>query len=299
MELRHLRYFVAVAEAENVSRAALKLHISQPAVSTQIRDLEDEIGFSLLERTAKSVRLTEAGRVFLEEARAVLKHAGQAVERARVVATGGQAELNVGYSPTPTARILPPILTAFKRALPNVRVKLHDFTNDQNLAGLHNGSLQLAFAISSPDASALRGLRFDELTREERRLAVSPRHPFARRRAVSMEAAAREPFLGFDRDEYPGYYEDLVGVFAAVKARPRIVEEHDGFASLLPAIEAGTGVALVSESFGRVAGGRVKLVRLPPEPAPMIVGIAAPKVRLSPSAEQFWNCAKEVASGKR
>jgi DNA-binding transcriptional LysR family regulator len=299
MELRHLRYFVAVAEAENVSRAALKLHVSQPAVSTQIRDLEDEIGFSLLERTAKSVRLTDAGRVFLDEARAVLQHADQAVKRARVVATGEQAELNVGYSPTPTARILPAILSAFKRAMPRVRVKLHDFTNEQNLAGLREGRLQLAFVLSLPDASALRGLRFDELTREERRLAVSPRHPFARRRAVSMEHAAREPFLGFDRDEYPGYYEYLVGVFATVKAKPHVVEEHDGFAGLLPAIEAGTGVALVSESFGRVAGGRVKLVRLTPEPAPIIVGIAAPKGRLSPAAEQFWQCAREPGSGKR
>ena len=86
MELRHLRYFVAVAEMENVSRAALKLHVSQPALSRQIRDLEDEIGFSLLERTAKSVRLTDAGRAFLEEARGILKHAGDAVLKGRAVA---------------------------------------------------------------------------------------------------------------------------------------------------------------------------------------------------------------------
>jgi len=81
-----LRYFVAVAEMENVSRAALKLHVSQPALSKQISDLEDQIGFSLLERTAKSVRLTEAGRAFLEEARAILKHAGDAVLKGRAVA---------------------------------------------------------------------------------------------------------------------------------------------------------------------------------------------------------------------
>src|SRR2546423_9116687 len=101
VELRHLRYFVAVAETENVSRAALKLHVSQPALSRQIRDLEDELGFPLLERGAKSVRLTDAGRAFLIEARAVLQRADDAVKAARAVATGGH-ELHVGYAPSLT-----------------------------------------------------------------------------------------------------------------------------------------------------------------------------------------------------
>src|ERR1043166_10039213 len=99
MELRHLRYFVSAAEAENVSRAAVKLHVSQPALRRQIRDLEEELGFSLFERSAKSVRLTEAGRTFLTEARAVLKRAEEAANTARAVATGGRAELHVGYAP--------------------------------------------------------------------------------------------------------------------------------------------------------------------------------------------------------
>src|SRR6185312_13414255 len=97
VELRHLRYFVAVAEMENVSRAALKLHVSQPALSRQIRDLEDEIGFALLERTAKSVRLTDAGRAFLDDARLLLQNADEAVTKARAVANAEHTELDVGY----------------------------------------------------------------------------------------------------------------------------------------------------------------------------------------------------------
>src|SRR5687767_2547076 len=107
MELRHLRYFVGVAEEENVSRAALKLHVSQPALSRQIRDLEEELGFPLLERSAHSVRLTPAGRSFLVEARAVLQRAEDAVATARLIAHGGSGELHVGYAPSLTARILP------------------------------------------------------------------------------------------------------------------------------------------------------------------------------------------------
>ena len=113
MELRHLRYFVATAETENVSRAALKLHVSQPALSRQIRDLEDEIGFCLLERTAKSVRLTDAGRAFLSDAQALLQQADEAVKKARAIAGAEPAELKVGYSPAATARILSAILRAY------------------------------------------------------------------------------------------------------------------------------------------------------------------------------------------
>jgi DNA-binding transcriptional LysR family regulator len=126
MELRHLRYFIAVAETENVSQAALKLHISQPGLSQQVRDLEDELGFPLFERSAKSVRLTDTGRVFLTESRAVLQRAEAAVRAARAVSDGGCSEIHVGCAPSPTVRILPPALRAFQAQLPSVRVKLHD-----------------------------------------------------------------------------------------------------------------------------------------------------------------------------
>src|SRR5439155_1473141 len=143
MELRHLGYFIAVAQEENVSRAALKLHVSQPALSRQIRDLEDELGFLLLERSAKSVRLTDAGRAFLVEARAVLQRAEKAVESARAIANGGRGELHVGYAPSLTARILPQTLRAFQAELPKVRVRLHDLSTEEMLAGLREGKLQI------------------------------------------------------------------------------------------------------------------------------------------------------------
>src|ERR1700761_1479855 len=99
MELRHLRYFVAVAEAQNVTRAAIKLHVSQPTISRQIGDLEDELGITLFERGAKAVRLTEAGRVFLAEARTLLQRAEKAAQLAKAVAEGKSGEIHVGYAP--------------------------------------------------------------------------------------------------------------------------------------------------------------------------------------------------------
>jgi LysR family transcriptional regulator, benzoate and cis,cis-muconate-responsive activator of ben and cat genes len=293
MELRHLRYFVAVAEAENVSRAALKLHVSQPALSRQIRDLEEELGFKLLERSAKSVRLTEAGRVFLTESRAALQRVDDAVNAARMIATGSRSELHVGYAPTLTVRLLPPALRAFQNAMPAVRVKLHDLSTEELLAGLRAGTLDLAITVRA-SASALRGLRFEELMREPLRLAVAPAHPFAKRRAVSLADAAREPFIAYSRAEYPEYHELLTKVFAKTKPQPRIAEEHDGVSSLVSAVETGCGVAIVPESMSCNAGPRLKLLPLSPDPEPLVIAAITSKEKLSDGVEIFLRSLKQV-----
>src|SRR6266852_3670073 len=155
MELRHLRYFVAVAEMENVSRAALKLHVSQPTLSTQIRDLEDELGFMLFERTAKSVRLTDAGFLFLKEARAALERTDEAVRNLRAFAQAGETELQVGYSVALRMQIVSPALHAFQQAMPKIHVKLHDWTGEKIVAGLRDGRLQLAFIVRPSKRGAL------------------------------------------------------------------------------------------------------------------------------------------------
>ena len=179
--------------------------------------------------------------------------------------------------------------------MPHVRIRLHDWSNEANLAGLRDGKLQVALLVGQPKA---RDLRFEQLTRERPRLAVSPNHRFAGLRSVPLAEAVCEPFVVYDREEFPDYLEHLMRLFAGVKGKPQVVEEHDGFASLLPAIEAGTGVALVSESFSCLAGGRVKLLHLTPEPSPTILGMAVLKGPLSPAVEQFWRCAKEAAAMK-
>ena len=296
MELRHLRYFVAAAETENVSRAALKLHVSQPALSRQIRDLEDEIGFCLLERTAKSVRLTDAGRKFLTDARALLQHADEAVTRARAVASAEPSELHVGYSPTPTAEILPKTLRAFQQAMPNVHVRLYDWSDRDILDGVRDGRLQLGLIVPPSKGSALHDLRFQELFHERVCVAVAPQHPFATRRSIPITEVAAEPLIGLTREDYPNYYDNLSIIFSKLKQKPRMVEEHDSFSGIISAVEAGTGVAIVVDVLGHSFGNRVKLLRLTPEPKPISIGIAAPKGRLGRAAEKFWECAKEAAS---
>jgi LysR family transcriptional regulator, benzoate and cis,cis-muconate-responsive activator of ben and cat genes len=292
VELRHLRYFVAVAEMENVSRATTqRLHVAQPSLSRQIRDLEDEVGVQLLERTAKSVRLTDAGRAFLDEARAILKRADEAVLKARGVA--GKQELRVGDWPLGTARLMPALLRAYQQAMPNVHVKLHDWTVDQNIAGIRDGHLQLAILLLPLKANALAELRFQELATARVSLAVSCHHPFARRQSVSLADAAREPFIGLMPEKYSRYEEYVAAIFAEVKDKPRIVEKHDGWTGVFSAVSAGTGVALSSDAFSYMFGDRVKLLRLTPEPKRVAIGIIMRKGKLSPAAEKFCQCAKD------
>jgi DNA-binding transcriptional LysR family regulator len=295
VELRHLRYFVAVAEAENVSRAALKLHVSQPPLSRQIRDLEDELGFLLLKRTAKSVSLTEAGRTFLNEARAVLQRADEGVKKARAVATAGHTDLHVGYSPTPTAEILPKNLRGFRKAMPKVHVRLHDRSNKTVLDGVRDGRLQIGLITRSQKAGALRDVQYEELFHQRVCVAVAPQHAFARRRAIPLTEVAAEPLIGLTREDYPNYYDLLSIIFSKVKQKPRVIEEHDSMSGIMSAVEAGTAVA-IGPDFGYSFGNRVKFLHLRPEPKPFSVGIVARKGRLSPAAEKFWQCAKEAAS---
>jgi LysR family transcriptional regulator, benzoate and cis,cis-muconate-responsive activator of ben and cat genes len=298
VELRHLRYFVAVAELENVSRAALKLHVSQPALSVQIRDLEDDVGFNLLERTAKSVRLTDAGRAFLTEARAVLQHADEAVKKARAVANAEPTEIHVGYSPMPTAEILPKTLRAFQQAMPNVRVRSHDWSNKAILDGIREGRLQLGLIVPPPKASSLHDVRYEELFQERVCVAVAPQHPFAQRRAIPIAEVAAEPLIGLTREDYPNFYDYLSIIFSKVKQKPRVVEEHDSFSGIISAVEAGSGVTISIEVLGHTFGNRVKLVPITPEPKPISIVIVALKGPLSPAAEKFWECAKEAAAKK-
>src|ERR1700750_2604353 len=178
MELRHLRYFVAVAEMENVSRAAMqRLHVSQPSLSRQIRDLEEEMGVRLLERTAKSVKLTEPGRAFLDEARAILKSTEDAVGKVRAIAGKAETELHVGDCPLDTGPIMPELLRAYQKAMPKVKVKVHDWPVEKNIAGVRDGRLQLAIILPPLKAHALEELRFEPLFTGRICLAVSSDHP--------------------------------------------------------------------------------------------------------------------------
>lgn len=291
MELRHLRYFVAVAEEQNVTRAAARLHISQPPLSRQVRDLENELGVALFEHTAKAVRLTEAGRVFLNEAQAVLHRADEAIHAVKAVANGERGEIHVGYAPSLTVQLLPRALRFFQDANPGVRVQLHDLSTEQMLRGLRDERLHVALLIH-PSQKALAGLIFEELDRYAVCIAAHPTHRLARARKVGLADVTNERFIAYSRADYPEYHEWIATLFAPFKRAPQIAEEYDSATSLIAAVEAGRGIALVQQGFDCFSGLRLKIRPLNPPPPPFVVGVARRKKASSVAAEQFVRAVK-------
>lgn len=294
MELRHLRYFVAVAELNNVSQAAQKLRVAQPALSRQIRDLEEELGVALLARTSRGVSLTEAGKVFADEARSVLSRAETAIQSARAAARGEAGEIHLGYAPSPTAELLPRTLHAFQNAAPGVRVVLHDSSTEEMLRGLREGRLQIALLVRPCD-DALRGLTFEALQSYPMCVAVSPRHPLARQATVSLQRLLAEELVTYARADYAEYHALLEEVFAPVGRVPVIAEECDSSSSLIAAVEARRGVAIVPSVLRCLAGGRLKLKRLRPEPKALDVGFACLKGELKPAARRLAETLRGLA----
>lgn len=276
MELRHLRYFAAVAEEQNITRAAARLNVSQPPLSRQIRDLEDELGVALLERGAKSVRLTEAGRVFLDETRAVLARVEEARKALQAFKEGCTGEIHVGYAPSLMVELLPHGLREFQKSSPSVRVTLHDFSSAEMLAGLRGGTLDVALTIE-PARQAMTGLVFHKLREYGVRIAMHPGHILAAGPAVDFTKAAGEKLICYTRKDYPEYHEWLERLFGSAGLHPQPAEEHDSSSSLIAAVESGRGVALVPQSFVCFAGARLKLLPLDPPPADFPVGVVRRK----------------------
>jgi DNA-binding transcriptional LysR family regulator len=294
VELRHLRYFVAVAEEQNVTRAAARLHVSQPPLSRQIQDLEAELGFDLFERSARAIRLTPAGKVFLKEARDVLRRVEDAVAAARAVAAGAGGDFHLGYAPSPTAEIMPAVLRSFGKNAPGWRTVLHDMATPEMIAGLRDGRLQAALMVKPPRPSS-SGIVFEPLRRFPIVVAVPPGHSLARRPTVTMADALAQPQVVYSREEFPDFHQMLRQMAGPLVKRLRIAEECDGVMSLIAAIESGKGVALIANSLAHTAGKRLRYVPVDPPPAPAVVGVAYRAGKLDATRRAFLEAARGAA----
>ncbi len=290
MELRHLRYFVVVAEEQNVTRAAERLHVSQPPLSRQIRDLEEELGVELFRRTAKSLALTEAGKIFLIEARAVLLRADKAIETVRTVAHRDRGSVRIGYAPSLTAEFLPRALRLFEAERPGVRVALHDLSSEECVQRLVDNKLDLALSVTRKGLAA-RGIKFEPLTRYSVMCAVGPDHALAKKRAVTLAEIRQHKLMIFASDDFPEYRDWIISLLGGID--PCRMEEYDGIVGLIAAVEAGRGIALVSSSVACLAGPRLRLLPLRPPLDDVAVG-ALIRTAPTPLAEKFLGALKEA-----
>lgn len=269
VELRQLRYFVAVAETGNISRAAQRIFLTQPALSRQIKALEHEIGQCLLERQAHSIRLTPVGEALLREARELLQRADQVLERVRT--TGRGVRLRVGYAPSLASGVLSVAVQNFTQAHPGARVELFDLSTAEILAGLEGDKLDVGLSVGQQRET--RGLKWTPLMRAPWRLVVNQSHPLARRSQVTPAEVAREPLLVFCQRDYPEYWDIITAWLRDHRQRPRIAGEFDGLESLMAAVESGMGVALLTSRTAHRLPKRVRLKKLSAGPEPVRIAV--------------------------
>ncbi|ELY5851274.1 LysR family transcriptional regulator [Cronobacter turicensis] len=260
IELRHLRYFVAVAEELHFGRAAARLNISQPPLSQQIQALEAQTGARLLARTNRSVSLTAAGRQFLADSRQILSEVEAAAVRAARLHNGETGELRIGFtSSAPFIRAISDTLSVFRRRYPDVHLQTLEINTRSQIAPLTEGRLDVGLLRNTP----LPGTLAWQLVLREPLLALIPcDHPLAAREAVSLSELAGEPFVFFDPHVGTGLYDDILGLLHRYGVQPRITQEVGEAMTIIGLVAAGLGVSILPASFQRVRLEEMRWVRL-------------------------------------
>ena len=247
MELRHLRYFVALAEELHFGRAAEYLHIVQPALSKQISALERELGVKLFERNKRHVELTEAGTAFFADALDVLEQAGLAAERARAVGRGESGVLVIGFIPPALNSVLPVALRAYRDKHPDVRLVLRECTNRAALEGVITDRMHIAF-VRMPFEP--RGLQYETVYEERVVLAIPEEHRLAGFDAVPMAELRDEALVMIPRAQEHELHDYYVALCQDVGFSPRIVHEATTTLVAVGLVASGVGIAFVPESTG-------------------------------------------------
>ncbi len=250
MELRQLRYFVAVAEELHFRRAAERMHISQPPLSQQIRALEDELGFALLVRTRRRVALTPAGDAFLRDARALLGELEGAVATARRIDAGQTGRLRINFVGSALFSILPGTVERFRRSRPAIELELHERATVDQLRAVRSGLADVG--LVRPPIEDDAGLRVQTVLRERTVAALPAGHPLAGLTRVPLRRLAAEPLVLFPRDQAPGFHDLLIDALAGAGIAPRVIQYAPEMLTIIGLVAAGTGVSLVPESVQRL-----------------------------------------------
>ena len=252
MELRHLRYFVAVAEHGHITRAAESLGIQQPPLSQQIKALEEELGVQLLRRRPRGVELTDAGSAFLERARVILGEVDRAFASTRRTARGEQGRVVVGFtSSAPFHPFVPRVIRMYREASPHVSLVLEESGSSELVQGLHNEIIDAAF-IRSPIADVVN-LQVTPLIDEKMVVALPTGHALAAQSgALALTELANHTFILYKRPGAPGLYDSIITACRGAGFSPRVGQEAPRIVSTLNLVAAGLGVSVVPDSLRRL-----------------------------------------------
>jgi DNA-binding transcriptional LysR family regulator len=296
IDLRHLRYFVAVAEHESISRAARQLHVSQPPLSRQIRDLEAELGLALFQRESLRLTLTDAGEVFLREARQVLERFENAVSLTREMARSESLRLRVGHSAACSLEALPRILSGFQKLHPEAKLELRTMTTLGMISALRRGELDVCLTVCG-SSSDLKEFAVHDIDAYALLVGVPRQHPLGTLERIPLRDAATEPVISVNRTDFRWYNEYVAGLLASYNPSFTIAEEHDRADGVIAAVEAGRGIAFFYNVMARIIGERLILRELTPTPPRAPVVVFHRQEKLSPLVGGFVKAAKHVKRG--
>ncbi|MET0621431.1 MAG: LysR substrate-binding domain-containing protein [Pyrinomonadaceae bacterium] len=261
VELRHLRYFAAVAEELHFGRAAERLGIAQPPLSQQIKSLEELVGYTLFERRPQ-VRLTPAGEALLEVARRTLSQIEEGLSSTRRVGRGEAGRITVGFAASILTTALPEILRTYRERFPGVELRLRELSSAAQTAALSDGGIDVGFVREAVEHGA--GLICEPILREEFVAVLPPAHRLAKRQELPLGELAGEPFVHFPRAVAPALYDQVGDACRRAGFQPRVVQEAQEWLTILGLVEAGLGVSLVPDSFRRLRWGGVQYRPLAP-----------------------------------
>jgi DNA-binding transcriptional LysR family regulator len=273
MELRHLRYFVTAAEELNISRASARLRISQPAVSRQIKDLEEELGVDLFFRDSGGLRLTPGGEVFLPQAKDILRRSREAVARLEPFRAPSQAPLVVGYITPALASVVTPALRQFDQTHPEIRVDLRELSPADQLTALRERRIDLAF-IGNPCPNVAEEFALVELSRMELAIVVSDHHHLALRKKIRLEELERENFIGFCEQTFPDRNHLLGELCRQAGFTPRVEQHAQTLSAALALVASGKGVTLMTTEAEHLPHPQAVFISLQ-SPAPALVSCMA------------------------
>ncbi len=295
MELRHLRYFVAVAEELNFSRAARRLHIAQPALSNQIKALETELGVLLLERTRRMTRLTEAGKTLLADARPLLADAQTAELHARGAQKGETGTIHIGYVLTTANAQLASIIKAFRQSYPKVEPDLAQLATGAQIAALKSRQLDVGFVRPPVNAPELE----TEVIGEERMvLAVSSEDPLARKKRLTWADLNGKTVLSVHPSVANYYYESFLAACRQNKARVVMGPYSHDIHSNLWLVSTGYGITPITESAREFASSSLAFCELPADGPRIQTLIAWRRDNSSPILANFLRTVREQSQAK-
>ena len=291
MDLRRLRYFVAVAEELSFSRAARRLHMAQPPLSYQIQRFEEELGAQLFDRSKRSIRPTEAGRLLLREAPRLLAHAGQVASMVRRVGQGEVGRLSLGFVPSAANGILPPLLRAFGERYPNVQLSLREVDPDRLLSALRDGGIDVGLLYLPFEGEALESR---PISREPFVVALPDTHALAGEPQVTLEALADEPFVLTPRYQGAGLRDKIVAHCRRAGFEPRVVQEAWLMQTTVSLVAGGVGVTMVPASLQNLRRTGVVYKRVEGLPPEVELGVAWRRGDTSPVSKAFLDALDEI-----